>query len=182
MIDRDEKRQQEISRDSTGGRPSPAEGRETETPDTQALIDRIQRLQAEFENYKKRVARELQEHEERTVNQVLLDLLPLYDGLQLAFENYSRDQDPEAFVSGIERIFAQFEQILDSKGVGRIQGVGQPFDPALHEALMRLESEQERNTIVEEFSPGYVRNDRTLRPSKVGVSQGPAPTKEKEEE
>jgi len=153
-------------------------GGETESPETRALIDRIQRLQAEFENYKKRVAKESVEQEERTTDRLLLDILPLYDALQLAFENYNRDEDAEAFVAGTERIFAQFEQILTSKDVARIEAIGCPFDPAHHEALMNLPSEQERNTIVEEFSPGYVRKGRTLRPSKVGVSQGPA----KEEE
>jgi len=144
------------------------------------LVDRIQRLQAEFENYKKRVARDAAEREERAVNGFLLDVLPLYDGLRLAFENVSRDKDAEAFVSGVERIFAQFEQFLTSKDVARIEAVGRPFDPEYHEALLSLASEQEKNIVIEEFSPGYVRRDRTLRPSKVGVSQGPAHAKEEE--
>jgi molecular chaperone GrpE len=152
-----------------------------EALDAGALVDRIQRLQAEFENYKKRVARETEEREERAVDRILLDVLPLHDGLQLAFENYYRDGDSEAFVSGVERIFAQFEEILESKGVARIDAMGKAFDPALHEALMRLASDQEKNVIVEVFSPGYVRNGRTLRPSRVGVSQGPGQPTEEEE-
>ena len=161
-------------------RPDAAAEREG-TFDAKALIDRIQRLQAEFENYKKRVARETAEREDRAVDRILLDVLPLYDGLQLAFENYSRDRDAEAFVSGVERIFAQFEDILKSKGVTRIDATGTSFDPALHEALMTLASDRERNVIVEEFSPGYVRDGRTLRPSRVGVSQGPVQPTEEEE-
>ncbi|MGB2984129.1 MAG: nucleotide exchange factor GrpE, partial [Candidatus Bipolaricaulia bacterium] len=102
-------------------------------------------------------------------------------GVHLAFENYNRDHDAEAFVAGIERIFAQFEQILKAKGVARIDAIGESFDPAVHEALLSLQSDQEKNTIVEVFSPGYARNGRTLRPSKVGVSQGSAAVKEEEE-
>jgi len=152
-----------------------------ESIDAKGLVDRIQRLQAEFENYKKRTAREFSRQEERAIDRILLDVLPLYDALGLAFENYNRDDDAEAFVAGVERIFAQFEQILESKGVTRIESLGVAFDPAVHEALLSLPSEQDKNTILEEFSPGYVRNGRTLRPSKVGVSQGPAPAKEEEE-
>jgi molecular chaperone GrpE len=178
----EEKRPDErtVSEAPADERPAAATDR-AETPDTNALIDRIQRLQADFENYKKRVARESAEREERVVDRLLLDVLPLYDGLRLAFENYNRDRDAEAFVSGVERIFAQFEEILNSKGVARIDPAGMPFDPALHEALMTLTSDEERNIIVEEFSPGYVRNGRTLRPSRVGVSRGPVPPTEEEE-
>ena len=157
-----------------------AAGNGAEPVDEHDLIDRIKRLQAEFENYKKRVAREASERQERIADQFLLEVHPLYDGVHLAFENYNRDHDAEAFVAGIERIFAQFEQILKAKGVARIEAIGESFDPAVHEALMRLPSDQEKNTIVEVFSPGYVRNGRTLRPGKVGVSQGPAAVKEEE--
>jgi len=161
--------------------PPATEEARSEPLEAQDLVDRIQRLQAEFENYKKRVARETGEREERAVDRFLLDVLPLHDGLQLAFENHNRDHDADAFVSGVERIFAHFEQILTGHGVAQIDAHGQVFDPALHEALMSLTSDQERNVIVEVFSPGYVRNGRTLRPSKVGVSQGPAQAPEEEE-
>ena len=178
MIDR-EKRIENAQ--PTKAEPPAAEGARSEPLETPDLVDRIQRLQAEFENYKKRVTRESGEREDRAVDRFLLDVLPLYDGLQLAFENYNRDHDANAFVSGVERIFAQFEQILTGHGVAQIDAHGQVFDPALHEALMSLTSDQERNVIVEVFSPGYVRNGRTLRPSKVGVSQGPALAPEEEE-
>jgi len=158
----------------------PIEDASSQASETDALIDRLKRLQAEFENYKKRVARETSEREERATDGLLLDVLPLYDALLLAFENYNRDQDAEAFVSGVERIFAQFEQVLTNCGVVPIESVGQPFDPALHEALLSLPSDEAKNQIIEEFSPGYVRNGRTLRVSKVGVSQGSQPAKEEE--
>lgn len=156
------------------------DGVESAAEELPVLTDRLQRLQAEFENYKKRVARDTADREIRISDQLLLDLLPLYDALQLAFENCNRDKDAEAFIAGSERIFAQFEQILHAKGVTRIHALGQTFDPVFHEALLSLENEQPKNTIVEEFSPGYVRDGRTLRPSKVAVSQGTAPAKEED--
>jgi len=141
-------------------------------------IDRLQRLQAEFENYKKRTARDIAALEERSTDQVLLQFLVPYENLERAFRSYANDQNVEAFVAGVEQIFAQFAQILDQRGVERIPSVGVPFDPALHEALLTVPSEEKKNTIIEEFSPGYRRDGRVLRASKVSVSQGPAAQEE----
>jgi molecular chaperone GrpE len=158
---------------------TPSEEKQEKT-EVREYVDRIKRLQAEFDNYKKRIAREAAALGERIEDRAILDFLPVYDGLHLAFANYNRDKDIEAFVSGIERIFAQFQQVLEQKGISQIRAIGQTFDPAIHEALLSVESEEGRNMILEEFSPGYVRNGRTLRPSKVTVSQGPAQVEEEE--
>jgi len=149
--------------------------------EVRSLVDRLKRLQAEFENYRKRILRDLAAVEERTSDQEILAFLPLYDNLARAFSAFAKDADVDAFVSGTERIFGQFAQILDQKGVQRIPAMGERFDPSLHEALLSVHSEQGRNVILEEFSPGYVRGARTLQPSKVAVSQGPA-QEEKEEQ
>ncbi len=72
----------------------------------------------------------------------------------------------------MERVFAQFAEILKQKGVSPIQVIGQLFDPARHEALLGVQSDQEPNVVLEEFETGYLRNGRVLRPSKVKVSKG----------
>lgn len=149
--------------------------------EVQVYIERLQRLQAEFENYKKRTARDYAAIEERVADQTILGFLGLYDNLERAFASHTTDKDTESFVAGIEQIFGQFSQLLEQLGVERIPGVGEPFDPAVHEALLGVKSEQERNTILEEFLPGYRRTDRVLRASKVSVSQGPASTEEADE-
>ena len=151
------------------------ENKETELA---SWIDRLQRLQAEFENYKKRTARDIVTVEDRVVDQVILDFLTPYENLERAFRSYASDQNVESFVAGVEQIFAQFAQILEQRGVERMPSVGVPFDPALHEALLVAPSEEGKNTIIEEFSPGYRRNGRVLRASKVTVSQGPAAQEE----
>jgi len=138
----------------------------------QSTVDRLQRLQAEFENYKKRAARDAMVHEERMTDRVIVDFLPLYDNLQRAFHSLSSNGDHETFVEGIEQIFGQFQQLLEAKGVRRIETEHRPFDPELHEAMLSVPSDVEKNVIIEEFMPGYVRNERVLRPSKVSVSQG----------
>jgi molecular chaperone GrpE len=143
-----------------------------------STIDRLQRLQAEFENYKKRSARDAALFEQRIADRLILDFLPLYDNLQRAFRSLSSNQDVKTFVSGVEQIFAQFQQLLEAKGVAPIGAEAQRFDPELHEAMLSVPSELAKNTIVEEFMPGYMRDDRVLRPSGVSVSQGPSLSEE----
>ncbi|RLE36179.1 nucleotide exchange factor GrpE [Candidatus Acetothermia bacterium] len=145
------------------------------------LVDRLKRLQAEFENYKRRTSKELESLAERISDRTILEFLPLYDNLQRAFANYASDKNVEGFIAGMERIFAQFTQLLEQKGVTKIEAVGKKFDPALHEALLSVESEEEKNTIIEEFSAGYIREGRVLSPSRVTVSKGPARVKEEGE-
>jgi molecular chaperone GrpE len=143
-----------------------------------STVDRLQRLQAEFENYKKRASRDAAVYEQRISDRVILDFLPLYDNMQRAFESLASNQDVTTFVDGMEQIFGQFWQVLESKGIAPIDTAHQPFDPELHEAMLSVPSDVEKNQIVEEFMPGYFRDERVLRPSKVSVSQGPTLSEE----
>ncbi|MCX6093741.1 MAG: nucleotide exchange factor GrpE [Candidatus Bipolaricaulota bacterium] len=145
-----------------------------------STIDRLKRLQAEFENYRKRSARDIAALRERVADDEICSFLPLFDGLERAFSVYGETKDAAEFVAGVEKIFGQFHQILEQKGLKRICTVGERFDPEFHEALVSLPSDQEKNTVIEELSPGYARAGRTLQPSKVAVSQGPD-AEEKEE-
>ena len=148
-----------------------------------SLVDRLKRLQAEFENYKKRMARDAGAREEQIVNQIILDFLPLFDNFERAFANFTgHAEEVHAFTEGMERIFAQFDQLLKQKGVAKINAVGRRFDPAKHEALLSVPSSEEKDLVLEEFEPGYVRNERVLRPSKVKVSQGKMGAKEEKTE
>ena len=145
-----------------------------------SMIDRLKRLQAEFENYRKRSARETAALRERVADDEICSFLPLYNGLDRAFSVYRETKDAEGLVAGAEKIFGQFHQILEQKGLKRIDTVGERFDPGRHEALVSVPSDQEKNTVIEELSPGYARAGRTLLPSKVAVSRGPA-AEEKED-
>jgi len=143
-----------------------------------SFVDRLKRLQAEFENYKKRMQRETGSMEERISDREILDFLPLYDNMERAFTSYSGNNDVASFVEGVERIFAQFDQLLKQKGVSPIEALGERFDPARHEALLSVESDGGENVILEEFERGYLRNGRLLRPSKVKVNKGKRKTEE----
>jgi len=142
-------------------------------------IDRLQRLQADFDNYKKRVARERDEQLRRAENEILLAILPVYDSFDRAFRAYERDGDEPAFVEGMERVFAQFRDALAARDVHPIDAEGQPFDPSRHEALMSAETDEHApNTVMEAFERGYVRGDEVLRPSRVKVSRPPTASTE----
>lgn len=160
---------------------SPSEQIAAKDEEIRSCVDRLQHLQAEFENYKKRMLREMGQLEERIIDREILDFIPLYDNLQRAFANYSDETDVTSFVAGVEKIFAQFDQILKGKGVTPIPSEGEMFDPNKHEALLSVESEEEKNTVLEEFERGYERNGRVLRPCKVKVSKAVQDTEEKEE-
>jgi molecular chaperone GrpE len=145
-----------------------------------SLIDRLKRLQAEFENYRKRSVREIAFLRERAADDEVCSFLPVFDSLERAMSLYEETKDADALVAGVEQIFGQFRQTLEQKGLRRICAVGERFDPELHEAVASVPSDQEKNVVLEEFSPGYARSGRTLLPSKVAVSLGPV-TREKEE-
>jgi molecular chaperone GrpE len=136
-----------------------------------ATIDRLKHLQADFENYKKRVAREQEEFARIIEDQLLLKILPVYDNLERAFRSYNHNNDKESFIEGMERIFAQLSEFLKSQGVRPIEALGQPFDPARHEALLTVETDDKPNIVLEEFERGYMRGDRVLRASRVKVSR-----------
>jgi molecular chaperone GrpE len=162
----------------TGAAPSSQQGAEVleqrlkETEEQlKAYIDRLKHLQADFENYKKRVAREQEEYAYFIENRLLLKILPLYDNLERAFRSYHHNNDKDSFIEGMERIFAQFNEFLKAQDVRPIEALGQPFDPSQHEALLMVETDEKPNIVLEEFERGYRRGDRLLRPSRVKVSK-----------
>ncbi len=137
-------------------------------------LDRLQHLQADFENYKKRVAREWEERRRAIEDGIILEFIPIYDNMERAFASLDH-QNREAFIEGIKQIFAQFQQVLEKLEVKRIAAAGARFDPAFHEAVLRVEEEGEPNVVVQELEPGYLRAGRLLRPSLVAVRKSPEP-------
>ncbi|MCL6642730.1 MAG: nucleotide exchange factor GrpE [Candidatus Bipolaricaulota bacterium] len=135
------------------------------------LVERLQRLAADFENYKKRVARDNEEIFRRLEDALLLEILPIYDNFERAFRTFTKNNDKDSFIEGVERIFAQFHTFLTNKGVQPIPALGETFDPLLHEALITVETTEAGGKVLEEFERGYQRSGRVLRPSKVKVSR-----------
>lgn len=142
------------------------------------LWDRCLRIQAEFENYRKRAAKERDEERRYAALPLIRDLLPTLDNLSRAIEA-ARDQSvaegPLAGLrQGVEMVLAQAIEVLQRHGAEPIPAVGQIFDPNVHEALQQVPTtEHPPMTIVMEYERGYRLNDRVIRPSKVIVAVAP---------
>jgi molecular chaperone GrpE len=132
------------------------------------LIDTLQRLQAEFENYKKRVDKEKADFCLYTKADMLRKLLPLVDTFEIALKGKDRKDE---FVKGMDMIYTELIVMLHKEGVRKIDALGKKFDSHLHEVLMTEKSDKEDNIIVEEFQKGYMLCDKVLRHSKVKVTK-----------
>jgi heat-inducible transcriptional repressor len=137
-------------------------------------VDRLKRLQAEFQNYKKRKEKEQDEVFTLIEDRLLREFLPLFDDAQRAIARLAEDGDQAAFSEGMTRIFNKFEDFVTSKDVRPIEAVGEKFDPALHEVLTAVADPGPPHRVLEEFERGYTRQGRLLRPSRVIVSKPPA--------
>lgn len=141
----------------------------------QELKDRIRHLKADFDNYKKRQTSKKDEQVNKEKGELIKDLVPLYDNLDRAFKSFEKNDDKDSFVEGVEKIYAQFAELLEKREIEPIQAEGEKFDPNKHEALMKVESDDhEHNEITEEFERGYTYKGKVLKPSKVKVNINPS--------
>ena len=137
------------------------------------LEDRLLRLAAEFDNYKKRMAKEFGYLVKNANENLILQLLGTLDNFQRALDSAKTSDDYESFHKGVELIHNHMKEILTKEGLKEIEALGKPFDPNFHEAVTQAESdEHDEGIIVDEISKGYMLNDRLLRASKVVVSRG----------
>jgi molecular chaperone GrpE len=134
--------------------------------------ERLLRKAAEFENYKKRVHRELAEVVVNANADLVRSLLPILDDLERALQQDPEGATLEQFREGVRLILEKLNRVLEEWGLVPIAAVGQPFDPERHEALMQTESDgAPANTVVMEHQRGYEFRGRVLRPAKVVVSK-----------
>jgi molecular chaperone GrpE len=137
--------------------------------------DRALRTLAEFDNYRRRSMRERDEAASRGSADVLRELLDVADNFDRALEHAGADV-PAPFLEGMAMVARGLHDLLDRKGVARMDAEGKPFDPQLHDALTRAPTEGVApNTVLQVVQPGYLLRDRVLRPAKVIVSSPPAP-------
>jgi molecular chaperone GrpE len=134
-------------------------------------LDQFQRLQAEFENYRKRVEREKQEFINYFNASFVSELIDIMENLERGIISTKESEDKDSIVKGIEMVYRQLKKILESKGLIPIEAAGQKFDPYLHEAMMKTPTDEyPNNTVIEEFQRGYKVKDKVVRFSKVNVS------------
>ncbi|MGM0442676.1 MAG: nucleotide exchange factor GrpE [Fibrobacterota bacterium] len=141
----------------------------------QAQKDKYVRLMAEFDNFKRRTAKEY-EKRIKTANQKLMsDIIEIREDLDRALNTEDGVKDADSFYDGIKMIFKSFNQQLKNHGLETFGEVGDPFDPAVHDAMMKQNHDEiEKDHIVQVFSKGYKLNDVIIRHAKVIVSDGAA--------
>ena len=149
------------------------------TADLEELRQTLLRRQADFDNYRKRIEKERFEDSKRAAARVVEGLIPVIDGFEQALAAH-REAEYENYRKGFELIYKQLLENLTKLGVERIDPVGKPFDPHLHQAVDRAETtEHEDGTILQVFQPGYVFHGRVLRPAMVRVAVHPNPASKK---
>ena len=132
------------------------------------LTDTLKRVQADYENYSKRVERDSKGWRRYAAKDLVMRLLPVLDTFELALSHMDRKDE---HVKGIELLYSQLLSILEAEGVKRIECLGERFDPASHEALLTQEDEGEEGVVLEELQKGYMMHDQVIRPSKVKISK-----------
>ena len=137
-------------------------------------LSMAQRLQAEFDNFRKRNRTAVSEAYEEASLETVEKFLPVLDNLQRALESSKDNESPQAqaICKGVEMVVKQFMDILEKMGVEEIEALGQPFDPMYHDAVMQVEAEEEeqKNTVVEVLLKGYKTEEKVVRYSMVKVA------------
>ncbi len=134
-------------------------------------LDTLRRLAAEFDNYKKRVAREQQELHARASERLLRDLLPVFDDLERALQAFET-ADVDSIGDGVALVHRALWTLLEREGVIEIDPKGELFDPHRHEALLSQPADEAEGTIIDVIQKGFLLGDRVLRPARVVVAGG----------
>ncbi|WP_438433582.1 nucleotide exchange factor GrpE [Gorillibacterium sp. sgz500922] len=137
----------------------------------QESLERSLRAQADFDNFRRRTRQEKEEFAKYASSKVIGSLLPVIDNFERALESSRETRDLDALLKGLDMTYRQLGQVLEQEGVKKMETVGQPFNPELHQAVMQVESdEHEEGTVVEEVMKGYTMGEKVLRPAMVKVS------------
>lgn len=154
-----------------------AEDLEAARREAKESYDRLLRVGAEFENYKKRASREVEEFRKYANEQLLRELLPVIDNLERALAVCDAEADGAAGIrQGVELTLKDMYKLLERFFVRPVEAEGKPFDPAFHEAMMQEPTDEvPENTVVRSLQKGYTIHDRLLRPAMVVVAKASPP-------
>ena len=146
--------------------------------------DRYLRVSAEFENYKKRSAREMDDFRKFANQSLVKELLPIVDNLELAIKSANDNKNVDnCLLDGVDLTLKEILKIFEKYHVKAIEALGKTFDPRYHEAVMREETDKHpENSIINELQKGYLIRDRLLRPSMVVVAAPKRPDDDKEKD
>ncbi len=146
------------------------------TREAEEAQERYLRTYADFENYRKRMQRDLADFRKYANEQMAADLLTVADHLALAIQHAAESGETnQALLTGVQLVHKQLQDVLEKYGVKPFKSAGEPFDPVKHDAMMQVETaDAPSNTVVQVFQEGYLYHDKVLRHAKVGVSKRPA--------
>jgi molecular chaperone GrpE len=161
------------SQNGAEGAPAPeVDPLEAARAEAQKNRDQLLRVAADFDNYKKRSRREIADAIKIAREDLLRELLPVFDNLERASAHAGTATDTKALADGISMVQRQFVDVLGKLGIERVPSTGQPFDPAVHEAVQHLETDEfAPGVVAAELQAGYRMSDRVLRPALVVVAK-----------
>ena len=140
----------------------------------ETYLRQLKYAKADLENLRKMVKRQVEEAVRSGNERLIRELLVVLDDLELALEAGGKAGDREALMEGVEMVLRKFRKILESEGLKPIEALGRPFNPDLHEAVMRVEDpDRPEGVVVEEVRRGYMLRGKVIRPSMVKVSVNP---------
>lgn len=134
--------------------------------------NRIFRLQADFENSRRRARLDLEASEKYRAKSLISDLLPAIDNFERALQMETDNEQAKSILQGMEMVYRSLLEAIKKEGAEQIEAVGKEFDPHMHQAVMQVDDENfDSNIVVEEFQKGYKLKDRVIRPAMVKVNQ-----------
>ena len=154
---------------------------EEERKRNEEYLTSLRYLQADFENYRKRVDREIRELEEFSTLGLVRKLIPVLDDLDLAVATAGKAED-KGILEGVKMVQKNLNSALESEGLHRIKAVGEPFNPSSHEAVDKVQGKDSSDKVIEEMRKGYTFKGKVLRPSAVKVELAARKEAEKEEQ
>jgi len=151
--------------------------------DAKSHQEQYLRTLADMENLRKRTQREKEDLAKFANENILREILPVVDNLERAVEHAEQSESSDGLFEGVQMTLTQFSQLLEKFGVEPVDAVGQPFDPAFHQAMGQMESDEyPPNTVVQQMQKGYQLNKRLLRPAFVMLAKAPTVAKEVEDD
>ena len=164
---------------ATGAMDAAADAGEAIEKELKETYDRLLRTTAEFENYKKRMAREMDEFRKYANQSLLREMLSIVDHIELALQATGATDSEKTIADGLSLTLKELTRILEKFNVSPVESTGKPFNPEVHEAILREPSESlPENSVVREMQKGYMINGRLLRPALVVVAAPPAASAE----
>jgi molecular chaperone GrpE len=140
--------------------------------ETAKMKDAWLRTAADFDNFRKRSRKEMDDARRGGREDLLRAVLPVFDNLERAIQSAQRSSDVKAMADGLAMVQRQFVEALSREGISRVPTIGQPFDPSVHEAIQQVEtSEHAPGTVLAEVQPGYTQGERLMRAAMVVVAK-----------